>query len=407
MNRLKLLQIFNSYTDYGGEEAAFYRITDALASSHQVETFVTSSHSLTATPFRRLAAPVLTLYNPFVAARLRRLQATHRFDAWIVHNVFPTMSPEVYRLAFSLGVPVVQYLHNYRLSCANAFFLNHGKPCTACIEGHFSTALRTACWRGSHVQSGWMGLVLRRVRRLGVFDGVRSWIAISEAQKALHVRMGIPEERIHVVPHFFDGPPPDPTPAVTDSRTVLFIGRLSTEKGVHVLLEAWSKVRTPDAKLVVVGDGPERGNLETKAAELNLRNVEFAGFLPGDQQTSIWRSAGISVVPSIWEEPFGLVVFEAWNQGLTPIVSRIGGLREIVDHGRNGLHVEPGDPSALAFGIDRLLAAPEERRAMSANGARDLSQRFSKDRWIAAVQAILAGSVNAHDQLGPGEAAPP
>lgn len=205
--------------------------------------------------------------------------------------------------------------------------------------------------------------------------------------------MGIPAERISVVPHFVADTRSPWAPAPADGRTVLFIGRLSREKGVHVLLEAWANVKTPQANLLVVGDGPERANLETLAAELNLRNVKFTGFLPPDQQDSVWRSACVSVVPSIWQEPFGMVVFEAWSRGVAPIVSRIGGLQEIVTDSIDGRHVPPDDPRELASVIDDLLLNPEPRQLLARTGTENFDARFSESRWLRTISKLLSDAV--------------
>src|SRR5262245_33955106 len=99
-----------------------------------VEYFITSSREFLQSGAVRMMAPFLAYRNPMIAKRLRRFQRMGRFDFWQIHNVFPVMSPEVYALAAKLGVPIVQYLHNYRMSCVNGFFLNHGEDCTRCIH---------------------------------------------------------------------------------------------------------------------------------------------------------------------------------------------------------------------------------------------------------------------------------
>ncbi|MFM8458136.1 MAG: glycosyltransferase, partial [Chthoniobacterales bacterium] len=231
--RLRILQIFNRYLEYGGEQGSVVRIGDSLQQSADVEYFLTSSDQLLGgkRPDELVKAAAFALHNPDTVRRLERYQKIGRFDLWQIHNVFPAMSPSVYGLAFKLGVPVVQYLHNYRMSCVNGFFLNHGQECTSCIHGNFSKAALTGCWHDSRLVSGWMGVVMMRVRAMGVFQKVSAWIAISNAQKNLHVRMGIPAERIHVLPHFFE---PNPARFISESgRDVLFVGRLSKEKGVE------------------------------------------------------------------------------------------------------------------------------------------------------------------------------
>lgn len=387
--RPRILQVFNRYLEYGGEQGSVFRIGDTLQQMADVEYFTTSSAAWLGGGggVDRAVAALQAMHNPQVAARLRRYQAIGRFDLWLVHNVFPAMSPSVYALAAQFGVPVVQYLHNYRMSCVNGFFLNHGSPCTSCIGGNFTKAALTGCWHDSRLASGWMGLVLMRLRALGVFRQVRAWIALSRAQKDLHVRMGIPSGRIHVIPHFFERR--GNLPAETPGRDVLFVGRLSREKGVRELLGAWAKASRNGARLIIVGDGPERAVLEAQARREGLSDVEFLGFCKGGELDSVWSRAAFSVVPSIWQEPLGLVVYEAWERGCAVVVSDAGGLADTVDDGVNGIKVPPGDETSLAGAITHLLAHPAKAREMGVAGLRKLDENCTRERWLGSVMRVF------------------
>jgi len=213
MRRLRILQVFSRYLEYGGEEGSVFRIGDALQDHHDVEYFIGSTEDLLGGHrFVSPLAPVMAWHNSKVARRLRRYQELGRFDFWQIHNVLPGLSPAVYREAYSLGVPLIHYLHNYRLGCANSFFLNHGLPCQRCLQGNFWPAFQTACWKNNRWISGFMGLILRKIRQDGLFTKTAAWIAISEAQKQKHVAMGIPANRIHVIPHFYEHREPPPAP---------------------------------------------------------------------------------------------------------------------------------------------------------------------------------------------------
>jgi glycosyltransferase involved in cell wall biosynthesis len=385
--RLRVLQIFNRYLEYGGEEGSVYRIGDALQAIHDVEYFITSSRELQGGIAKSIAAVAKVHRNTRIAERLRRFQAIGHFDVWLIHNVFPTISPVAYEIAFSAKIPVVQYLHNYRLSCVNGFFLNHGEPCTRCIDGNFFPALQTACWQDSHLKSGMMGNVLRRVRKLGVFDKVAHWIAISEAQKRLHVRMGVPDDKISVVPHFFHAPQLEANNS--ERNTILYIGRLSREKGVDVLLRAWKSINSGSVQLKVVGDGPDRFRLENVVREEGISNVEFAGFIPPGEQNSVWNHAIVSVVPSIWEEPFGMVVLEAWNRGVGVVVSAVGGLDEIVTHAEDGLKFPTGDAEALTRALREVIANPQLGQQFARFGREKLIAFYNKDRWLEQMREVF------------------
>jgi len=387
MRRLRILQIFNRYLQYGGEEGSVFRIGDALQDSHDVEYFIGSTQDLlSAAPFDFLKIPFRSWYNFTAAQRLRRYQEIGQFDLWQIHNVFPGLSPSVYQTAFDLQIPIVHFIHNYRMSCTNGFFINHGSPCERCIHGNFWPALQTACWRDSHLASGMTGLILRRFRSMGLFEKVSAWIALSHAAKAKHIQMGIPEARIHVVPHFYQpvGTPPPPC----SSGDVLFLGRLSPEKGVDFLLKAWAQIETGTRKLVIAGTGPEDLKLRKLAADLHLRNVEFTGFLQPEQQEKFWRESAFFVAPSIWDEPFGMVVLEAWSRGRPVVGFAKGSFPEMISEGQDGTLAREVTPQALAERISFLLKNPTLVETWGHQGRAKLDHFASKTRWVSSMEAV-------------------
>lgn len=375
------MQIFSRYEHYGGEEGSVYRIGDAMQDSWDVEYFLASTAEFINSPLHeKITIPLRIFHNPDVARRLRRIQGIGKFDVWQIHNVLPAMSPVVYTTAFKMGIPIVHFLHNYRFGCTNGFFLQHGVPCQRCIHGNFWPAFTGKSWRNSRILSGAMGAVLHHIRGMDLFNRVTQWIAISHAQKAVHVEMGVPEEKIAVIYHFYEKKQPPPPPA--PGGHAMFIGRLSEEKGVSHLLDAWHLLNRPDKRLVIVGEGPESANLRAQAARLGLSNVTFTGFLKPAQQREVWAGAAFSVVPSIWMEPFGMVVLESWGNNRAIVAHKIGALPELITHGENGLLAEPFQPQLLADALNRAFNSPDECAAMAAAGQEALDSRFTKAQWL-------------------------
>jgi len=383
----KILQIFSRYEHYGGEESSVYRIGDALQEACDVEYFLTSTSEFLNTSLAKKAAlPIRIFHNREVLHRLRRFQGIGKFDLWQIHNVFPAMSPAVYVEAFNLGMPIVHYLHNYRLGCTNGFLLNHGQPCQKCLHGNFVPAFFNKSWHESRIASGAMGSVLYYVRQIGLFEKVNRWIAISNVQKALHVEMGIPEDKITVISHFYErkGMPPKPRP----NGDALFIGRLSPEKGVSQLLEAWKLLGRKDKKLYIVGEGPELPKLRAYASRNRLENVIFTGFLSANEQAEIWEKSAFSVVPSIWEEPFGMVVLESWGNARPVIGHQIGALPELISHEDTGLLTPAFNPQLLAASLDRAFSNPKECLDMGIKGRMILRVKFTRAQWLERMKAL-------------------
>ena len=371
--------IFNRYLQYGGEEGAVFRIGDALQEIHDVEYFISSTADMISkVPLSSLSIPWKAVYNREIDLKLQQYQKTGNFQAWLIHNIFPVMSPVVYQRALEWNVPIVHYLHNYRFSCVNGFFLNHGEPCQRCISGNFWPAFTTACWHDSHLESGWMGLITSHIRTMPLFEKVFQWIALSEAHKREHVRMGIPAENIRVIHHFLEVEKP-PLPPVSAS-TALFVGRLSLEKGVSQLLKAWKLIAGGERKLVIVGDGPERAHLEAQAQ--GIPGVEFVGFADHEQQIQYWSQALFSLVPSVWIEPFGMTVLEAWANGRPVIAHRIGAMPELIEEGVTGLLADPDNAEELAAQMEKLFSAPQEAAKMGSAGRQRLETHFTRKRWL-------------------------
>lgn len=393
MRRLKILQIFSRYKNPGGEENSVYRIGDALQQDHDVEYLLGSTQELLGSSFSsRGSAPFAAYHNWSSVQRLKRYQQVGRFDLWLIHNVLPGLSPSVYQTAFRLGIPVVHYLHNYRLGCVNGFFLNHGKPCERCLGGNFLPAFQTACWHDSRLISGLMALITLRIRNLGVFSKVSAWVALSHAQGEKHIEIGLPRNRLHVIPHFYeskDNPLP-PCPG----GDILFLGRLSPEKGVDHLLRAWKLIPQGNRKLRIAGDGPEMPKLRALVGALGLTNVEFLGFLNKDQQREAWSRTAFSVIPSIWSEPFPLTFLESWTNGRTFVANRLGAMAEVVREGKDGLLAEPFSSESLAGQIQQLISSPAFCVSMGESGHSRILGEFNKKIWLERINGVFQKSLS-------------
>lgn len=389
MRSLKILQIFSRYLQRGGEEVFSGAFRRALEPSDTVENFEGSSAAwMGNAPLARLSLPLRIFHDPRVAASLRARQESGSFDLWVIQNALPGLTPAVYETAFRLGVPVVHYLHNYRLGCTNGFLLNHGKPCERCLDGNFWPAFATACWRENRLISGTMGLVLRRVRALGAFRRVAAWIALNRGQKDTHVRMGIPPEKIHVVPHFFEAR--DPVPPPKPDGDILFLGRLSPEKGLDVLLRAWARVRPGARNLVIAGTGPEETSLKDLAKALKLSSVRFAGFVPPEGQPALWAQTSFSVLPSIWHEPFPLSFLESWARARPVVASRVGAMAEEVTEGVTGFLAEPFSEKSLASKIQEMMDRPDHSVAMGLAGAKKVKEEHNQELWLRRIRQIFS-----------------
>jgi glycosyltransferase involved in cell wall biosynthesis len=373
------LRVVVAHNHYGssapsGENAVFEAEARLLAAhGHDVLRFERRSDAIRSQWLVGLARGALsTPWNPLAARELRALLRRERPDVLHVHNPFPMLSPAVFHAARGLPVATVWTLHNYRPFCAAATLVRDGAPCTECIDRRSALpALRHGCYRGSRAATLPLAGMIALLDRAGTLAReVDAFVVLTEFQRELVVRAGLPERRVHVKPNFHPAPP-TPVPWPEREPRVLFAGRLGPEKGVRVLLDAWSL--WPEAPLLeIAGDGPERAALEERARVHRLGDrVRFLGRIAPDEVERRLARARALVVPSLCFEGFPLVVRDAFAAGVPVVASRIGALERIVQDGATGLLFAPGDPADLSRRLSRAWGEPDHLAAMglAARGA--------------------------------------
>jgi glycosyltransferase involved in cell wall biosynthesis len=310
------------------------------------------------------------------AGRVGEIVRSRAIDVMHAHNLFPTLSPSVLAAASAGGAAVVVTLHNYRLMCLPATFLRDGRPCEACL-GHLPwRGVVHRCYRDSALGSGALAASLGVHRRLGTFERVTRYLAVSEFVRQKHIEGGIAADRIAVKGNFA-------WPASArrgPGEYFLFLGRLSPEKGVDTLLEAWRRGGGL-GRLVVVGDGPEKAELRRTAPV----GVEFCGQVPATDVARIMSRARALLVPSRWYEASPRTIIEAYASGVPVVASRIGALPEAVDDGKSGYLAAPDDAAAWAEAATRLLDDGESRR-LGEGAVRRWRERHSPQAGLAALE---------------------
>lgn len=360
----RVLVVHNAYQHRGGEDAVVESEIALLRShGHEVETWFRSNDDVAGMSSLSLART--TLWSDRTQQELGERIRSFRPDVIHAHNTFPLISPSLYWAAARAGVPVVQTLHNFRLMCLNGLFLREGKVCEDCMGQLPWRGVARACYRGSHAASTALAGMLTLHRGLGTYrNKVARYIALNEFCRGKFIEGGLPAERVVVKPNFVDFDLPEPVARAG----LLFVGRLSVEKGVGTLAQAMTLL--PDVKLRVAGDGPEAGL---------LAGVTRLGSQPGEAVRREMNRAVALVVPSICYENFPRTIAEAFACGLPVIASRIGALADIVRDGETGLLFEPGDPCDLAAKAAWALAHPEQMAAMGRNARTQYEAKFSAE----------------------------
>ena len=355
---MKLLLIHNRYQEPGGEETALAaQIALLEAHGHQIVLYQRDNEEIREWGLRdRLAALPRTLYARQSVRDLTEVVEREQPDLAHIHNVFPLISPAVYRALHALNVPMVQTVHNFRFLCPNSFFFTQGHICERCKFGNTLHAIPLRCYRDSLASSALYAAAIGLHRQWGTFGLIDRYLTLTPFAADKLVESGlVARDKIRVLGNFIPAPLP-PVGASERPRSLVYIGRLSDEKGLTQLIEAMR--RLPGLPLHLIGDGPERPALEVQARGIGLRDIHFHGYIGGRARFEWLRRASVAVVPSKLYENFPFAVLENLAVG-TPVVGpRHGSFPHVIEEGRTGLLFEPGDSQDLARAVAQLLDAP-------------------------------------------------
>ena len=382
----------NYYQQAGGEDQVFADEA-ALLESHGHEVIRYQRHNDQIDQMSRWAAARGTVWNTESYHQLRGLMRRHHPDIMHCSNTFALISPAAYYAARSQRVPVVQSLHNYRLLCPNGLFLRNGRACESCLGLSVAwPGIWRRCYRDSHAASAVLAATTSVHRLLGTWKrAVHRYIALSSFSRDKFVQGGLPAERIVVKSNFVH---PDPMPGSGGRGYAIAVGRLSAEKGIDTLLQAWAKL--PDnLALKIVGDGPLADRVQ--AAARDDQRIEWLGRRPLEQVYALLGDAAFLVLPSICYENCPKVLIEAYAKGVPVIASRIGSMVEFVRHGTTGLHFEAADPARLVECVQLLTADSDARRRMQKEARREFQAKYTAESNY---RILLSVYQQARDAMG-------
>lgn len=378
-----MLIVHNSYQLTGGEDVLVESERSMLVGAgHKVETLVVSNNEVQSTADKISVASNLVRGRSNITSEFRDTLSRFRPDVVHVHNFFPLLTNAVHSAARDAGFPIVQTLHNYRLFCAAGTFLRRGEICELCVSRSNIHAITNRCYRNSLVGSAAVALFQRiAVKGNGLVTDVDCFIALTNFARDKFIECGLPPERIAVKPNFVRS---GPTVSVAQSTKpqVLYVGRLSKEKGVHVLVEAWREI--PDFQLIIAGDGPERAALENMA----MPNVHFLGHCNRAQVTELMQSSRLLVMPSLCYEGCPLSMLEAMAESLPVVASNIGALGEIIQSGVNGETFKPGDASDLIAVLRKILADPCHLDRLRSGARKAFERSYSEEVNLSQLEGI-------------------
>lgn len=359
----KILQVFNRYLHPGGEEKSVKRIRDVLSLEHVVEYCEFDSKAWSGPGAISKPEQICRMfYNPASRDLLEKKCQEFQPDILLFHNVYPVGSPSLYHAAVRLGVPVVQYVHNFRPLSVGGTLYAQGKFLTQSLNGNFWAEIFAGAWQNSKIKTAIFALVLKFLWRSGWLQHVQAWVCISAFMRDKFAEGGVSTDRLFVLPHAWENL--DHPPLANDQGYYLLLSRLVEEKGIKPLLEAWEilaqRLGENCPELHIGGEGPLK-ELVIQAADKNSR-VKYLGLIANERKSEELTQCRAVIFPSIWWEPLGLVSYEAYDHGKPVLAAASGGLTETVQDGVTGFLHEPGNVNDLVNTVIKMESLTPDRR---------------------------------------------
>lgn len=376
---MKILMAHNAYQIRGGEDSVVESEVDMLrAAGHEVHVYLRHNDEIKLMSAARAALD--SLWSHRSSRDVAELLCSFKPDVLHVHNTFPLISPSIFSTAARCNIPIVTTLHNFRLLCPQAMFLREGRVCEDCLGNAPWRSVTRRCYRDSSLQSAVLAAGIALHRGLDSYQSVDRFIALSQFARAKFIEGGLPSEKIVVKPNFVDDVAATLSTQSATRRGGLFVGRLSPEKGVSVLLTAVESL--PVGSVQVIGHGPLEADVRASS------KLIYHGALSLREVMRKMSETSFLIVPSICYENFPRTIAEAFCMGLPVIASRLGGMAEIIDEGETGLLFDPGQAEDLTNKIRWAQDHPEEMSVMGRAARARYEEKYCAETNLVQIENV-------------------
>lgn len=374
---MKILLVHNFYQSSApsGEDAAF-RAEVELLKQHGVKVLMFEKHNDNAKP--GIDAAVNMIWSRQTYRELSAIVYKEKPDVAHFHNIWYLISPSAYYACKDAGVPVVQTLHNFRIFCANGLLMRNGHICEKCVGRSPWNSVFYGCYRSSRLYSIPVAFTewVHRVKETWA-NTIDAYITLTEFGKLKFIEAGLPTNKLFVKPNFLLNPP---KPSYVKSDYVVFMGRLSEEKGIVTLINAARTLLDQSLSIKVIGTGPLHEEYATTIKTAHLTNIELLGRKSSGDCFNLLLGAKMLIMPSISYETFGLTIVEAFACGKPVIASNHGAMAAIVEHGKTGLLFEPGNAEDLASKIRWMVGNPDACIEMGKNARAEFEAKYTAEK---------------------------
>jgi len=390
---MKILYIYNLYQGHGGENLWIESEPDLFrAGGHEVIVYRRDNSEIEHfSLFKKASLLWNAAWSKESYEAVRRLIQIERPDVAHVYNTVPLVTPSVYHACYEEHVPVVQSVYNYRLLCPTGTFVRDGRVCEECLEHSVWRGVRYACYRDSRVQTAAIAWTLASHRQRGTWNNtIDLYLTPTEFVKSKLIQGGFPAEKIRVKPNWHE---PDPGLRTQADGSVLFIGRLTREKGIETVLDTWARMTDPPL-LRIIGDGPLRESVARAITGQSDKRIEYLGNRPHEEVMAKLKEASVFLLPCEWYEGFPHTILEAYACGVPILASRIGTLADVVLDGKTGVLFEPGNTSDLAAKLGEMMRDPDKLQAMGFAGRAEYENKYTGKQIYGQLLEIYQGLID-------------
>ncbi len=392
---MKILMVNKFLYPRGGAESYMLKLGEALTlAGHEVEYFgmadekntvgnrlglTTGNMDFHGKGIARFLYPFRILYSLETRRKMEKVLDAFQPDVVHMNNINFQLTPSFYGAVKKRGIPLIQTVHDYQMVCPNHLFYSFEEKvnCTRCLNASKWHCMRHRCIHGSLVKSilGVMEAYLHRL--LGSYRKVDCYLCPSSfLEQKLLAENSFYRGKTRVIHNFIEK---SEIPHLDPNRHpyVVFVGRLSAEKGVRLLAEAARLL--PEVRFLVAGNGPDGAELE------GMENVSLLGFVSGKDLTCLMAGATLLVAPSVCFENCPLSILESHALGVPVVTMNYGGMAELVEDGKTGTLVKEPTAEALADAIRRTLSDPKQYEIMKEHCRERSEQILTAEEYTALV----------------------
>jgi glycosyltransferase involved in cell wall biosynthesis len=391
---MKILFVHNFYQIAGGEDAVYKNEMDLLKENGNEVIEYTVDNASIISLCDKIGVMFSTIFSFSQYKKIKRVLKDNSPDVVHVHNYFPLISPAVFYACKKMNVPVVHTLHNYRAVCPTALLMHDGKVCEKSIKYSAWWAVKNKVYRDSLIGSFILTCMVEFHKKLGTWQKqVNCFIALTQFAKNKYIEAGWPKHKISIKPNFIEDPFKGEVTINKQGGYAIYVGRLSDEKGIDLILKAWENVDFP---LKVIGAGPLQEIVESSKCS----NIEYLGLQQKEDVLNLVKNADFMVMASTWYEGFPMVLVEAMACGTCSLVPNLGSMAEVIQDHKSGLHFVGGNLDDFMNKVNCLVNNPDKTKVMGNNAREIYLKQYTADKNYHLLYEIYQQSLLGNDKNG-------